>query len=45
VTAPRWVRRAQLFLGIVWRPWYGGRMSARLAWSVALAMYPREVER
>lgn len=34
------LRRLQLFFGIVWREWYGGRMSVREAWTIAGIMHP-----
>lgn len=39
---PRWhahVMRLRLFLGIVWRDYHGGRVSARTAWDVAAIVH------
>lgn len=34
------LRRLQLFFGILWHPWYGGRMRRREAWKIACIMHP-----
>ena len=39
------VRRWWLFFGIVWRDYYGVRLSIRTAWDVAVLVWPKGEKR
>jgi hypothetical protein len=42
---PRWLKRISLFLRIVGRRGWGGRLGVSLAWEVAGIVHPREETR